>query len=145
MAAGELIPGAGIGIPEHFFFNYMGMTVLFILFVVGIVLSHRIVGPSYRLKQLFWKVSRGDLAITEKLRGGDELVDLFDAFTSMVAALRAQHASDLTSLEGALRALAKDHPDDPGVAALRASIERLRQRRGAQDDTARLSRDGLGP
>jgi nitrogen fixation/metabolism regulation signal transduction histidine kinase len=106
------------------------------LFVVGIVLSHRIVGPSYRLKQLFWKVSRGDLAITEKLREGDELVDLFAAFTSMVASLRAQHAGDLTALDAALQTLVKAHPDDEGVKALRATIERMRQRRGAEDDTA---------
>ncbi len=108
------------------------------LFAVGIVLSHRVVGPSYRLKQLFWKVSRGDLTITEKLRDGDELVDLFEAFTSMVAALRAQQATDLTALEGALRVLAKDHPDDAGVKALREAMEGMRQRRGGADDTARL-------
>lgn len=115
------------------------------LFAVGIVLSHRIVGPSYRLKQLFWKVSRGDLAITEKLRGGDELVDLFEAFTSMVASLRAQHAGDLARLEASLQALARAHPDDDGVKSLRAAIERMRQRRGAGDDTATLSPDGRAP
>lgn len=109
------------------------------LFAVGIVLSHRIVGPSYRLKQLFWKVSRGDLSITEKLRGGDELVDLFEAFTSMVASLRAQHASDLAGLDSAVHVLVKAHPDDEGVKALLAAMDRMRQRRGAQDDTAALN------
>ncbi len=122
-----------------------GLALALSLFAVGIVLSHRIVGPSYRLKQLFWKVSRGDLTFSEKLRGGDELVDLFDAFTSMVASLRAQHAGDLTRLEAALQALVKNHPDDPGVKALRAAIEGMRQRRGAQDDTAALSPDGRAP
>jgi methyl-accepting chemotaxis protein len=115
-----------------------GLALALSLFAVGIVLSHRIVGPSYRLKKLFWKVSQGDLAITEKLRGGDELVDLFDAFTSMVASLRAQHAGDLAGLDAALSQLAKAHPDEEGVKALRAAIERMRQRRGAQDDTAAL-------
>lgn len=115
------------------------------LFAVGIVLSHRIVGPSYRLKQLFWKVSRGDLAFTEKLRGGDELVDLFEAFTSMVAALRAQHAGDLARLDAALHTLGKDHPDDEGVRSLRAAIERMRERRGATDDTAALSPGAPAP
>ena len=109
------------------------------LFAVGIVLSHRIVGPSYRLKQLFWKVSRGDLTFTEKLRGGDELVDLFEA------SLRAQHASDLAHLDSALHQLVKSHPDDEGVKALRKAIEEMRQRRGAQDDTAVLNPDGLDP
>jgi len=115
-----------------------GLALGLALFAVGIVLSHRVVGPSYRLKQLFWKVSRGDLAITEKLRDGDELVDLFEAFTSMVAALRAQQARDLTALEGALRVLAKDHPDAAGVKTLREAMEGMRQRRGAADDTARF-------
>lgn len=108
------------------------------LFGVGIVLSHRVVGPSYRLKQLFWKVSRGDLTITEKLRDGDELVDLFEAFTSMVAALRAQQANDLTSLDQAYRAMAKDHPDAASVKELREAIEVMRKRRGPADETARF-------
>jgi len=115
-----------------------GLALALSLFAVGIVLSHRIVGPSYHLKKLFWKVSQGDLAITEKLRGGDELVDLFEAFTSMVASLRAQHASDLAGLDAALSQLAKTHADEEGLKALRAAIERMRQRRGAKDDTATL-------
>ena len=122
-----------------------GLALGLALFAVGIVLSHRIVGPSYRLKQLFWKVSRGDLAFSEKLRGGDELVDLFEAFTSMVASLRAQHAGDLARLDVALHELVKAHPDDAGVKTLRSAIERMRQRRGAQDDTAALSPDGRAP
>lgn len=108
------------------------------LFLVGIVLSHRVVGPSYRLKQLFWKVSRGDLTITEKLRDGDELVDLFEAFTSMVAAIRAQQAKDLAALDDVLLTLSKDRAHDPGVKALREAMERMRHRRGSGDDTARF-------
>jgi methyl-accepting chemotaxis protein len=115
------------------------------LFAVGIVLSHRIVGPSYRLKQLFWKVGRGDLSFTEKLRGGDELVDLFESFTSMVASLRAQHAADLARFEAAMAALAKEHPDEAGVRELRAAIERMRQRRGAADDMAGIKPDAPAP
>jgi hypothetical protein len=122
-----------------------GLALGLALFAVGIVLSHRIVGPSYRLKQLFWKVSRGDLAITEKLRDGDELVDLFEAFTSMVASLRAQHASDLARLDAALLTLGKTHPEPDGIAALRKAIEQMRQRRGAQDDTATLSSVASAP
>lgn len=115
-----------------------GLALGLAIFAVGIVLSHRVVGPSYRLKQLFWKVSRGDLTITEKLRDGDELVDLFEAFTSMVAALRAQQANDLTSLDGAYRALAKAHPDEAGVKDLREAIDVMRKRRGPADETARF-------
>ncbi|MDB4930498.1 MAG: hypothetical protein JWM10_2982 [Myxococcaceae bacterium] len=115
------------------------------LFAVGIVLSHRIVGPSYRLKQLFWKVGRGDLSFSEKLRGGDELVDLFEAFTSMVSSLRAQHAADLARFDAALNTLAKAHPDEAGVKELRAAIERMRQRRGEGDDTAALKPGAPGP
>ncbi len=115
------------------------------LFAVGIVLSHRIVGPSYRLKKLFWKVSRGDLAFTETLRGNDELVDLFESFTSMVAALRAQHADGLAHLDLALHQLVKTHPNEDGVRALRLAIEAMRQRRGSQDDIAVLSPDARDP
>ena len=110
-----------------------GLAMAVALFAVGIVLSHRIVGPSYRLRQLCWKVSRGDLEITERLRAGDELVDVFEAFTAMVSSLRAQQATDLVGLDAALEALAKDHPDEAAVAKLRAAIDRMRKRRGDQD------------
>ena len=110
-----------------------GLAMAVALFAVGIVLSHRIVGPSYRLRQLCWKVSRGDLEITERLRAGDELVDVFEEFTAMVSSLRAQQATDLVGLDAALEALAKDHPDEAAVAKLRAAIDRMRKRRGDQD------------
>ena len=55
-----------------------------------------------------------------------------------MASLRAQHAGDLAGLDAALSQLAKAHADEEGVKALRTAIERMRQRRGAKDDTATL-------
>ena len=114
-----------------------GLVMCLALFAVGIVLSHRIVGPAYRLRQLFWKVSRGDLEITERLRPGDELVDLFEAFTSMVAALRAQQAGDLIALEDTLQKITKAHPDDAEtLRELHATVDRMRSRRGKKNSVA---------
>ena len=50
---------------------------------MGIVITHRIVGPVHKMKRLLRRVSTGRLAIEERLRKGDELEDLFDTFLQM--------------------------------------------------------------
>lgn len=59
--------------------------------VTGIVITHRVVGPVYKMKRLFLEVSVGPLRVEERLRRGDELQDLFDAFASMVHSLFERH------------------------------------------------------
>lgn len=114
---------------------------LFILFlaVLGIAFTHRVVGPVYRLKQLCWKVGRGDLEIAERLREGDELQDLYEAFVTMVAALRANQAREVAALEVVSKKLMADHPDDPSLQALQAVIQRMRAGMSPSEDDTRPS------
>lgn len=102
--------------------------VLFLLFLtaLGIAFTHRVVGPVYRLKQLCWKVGRGDLEIQERLRQGDELKDLYEAFLTMVAALRANQAREVAALEIALKSLESGKPEADTRAALQTVIQRMR-------------------
>lgn len=107
-----------------------GIVSVLVLAGVGVVLTHKIVGPAYRMRRLFWQVSQGDLTITERLREGDELSTLFDSFTSMVAALRGINAADVTALDSVLTLLERDQSTHPGTTKLREHLTKMRARRG---------------
>ena len=57
---------------------------LVIAVFIGILVSHKIAGPVYRLQKVARDVSRGDLTTTVSLRSDDELKNLSDAFNSVI-------------------------------------------------------------
>jgi methyl-accepting chemotaxis protein len=65
----------------------------------GIVITHRMVGPAFKLKRLLAEVQNGNLNVEARFRKGDELQDIGEAFTEMVTALRAQREAELLTLE----------------------------------------------
>lgn len=80
-----------------------GALLVILLFAMGIVITHRIVGPVHRLKRLLRRVSTGRLVIDERLRKTDELEDLFDAFLQMTHSLRAAQRARLATLDVTLQ------------------------------------------
>jgi nitrogen fixation/metabolism regulation signal transduction histidine kinase len=80
-----------------------GILLLILLTAMGVVITHRIVGPVHKMKRLLRRVSTGRLVIEERLRRGDELEDLFDTFLQMAYSLRAQQTARLATLDGTLR------------------------------------------
>lgn len=56
--------------------------------LIGIVLSHRIAGPIYRMETFMANLAGGDLSSRIVLRKGDELMLLADAINRLVASLR---------------------------------------------------------
>ncbi len=58
--------------------------ILVIAGLIGIVISHKIAGPVYRLQKVAQDVSRGDLTSNVNLRKDDELKNLSDAFNSVI-------------------------------------------------------------
>ncbi len=102
-----------------------GLALLVLLAVMGVVITHRIVGPVHKMKRLLRRVSTGRLNIEDRLRKGDELEDLFDTFLQMTYSLRAMQAARLATLDGALRrAEASATPPEviEGMRALRAQL-----------------------
>lgn len=98
----------------------------FVLGFTGIMVTHRLVGPAYRLKQLLREVRDGHLRVDGRLRKHDELQDLFIAFQDMVLSLRATQEKEIAQLEAAieqakLAGLAKD-----AIDALVATRDRMR-------------------
>jgi methyl-accepting chemotaxis protein len=93
--------------------------------LTGIVVTHRMVGPAFRLKNALRKVSAGRLQVDGALRKHDELQDVFEAFQQMVQNLRDARELELRELDDALaKARAAGVPED-ALAAIRAVRERM--------------------
>jgi nitrogen fixation/metabolism regulation signal transduction histidine kinase len=73
--------------------------------LAGIVVTHRVAGPVYRMKRLLGHVGDGHLVLHEKLRRNDELQHFYDAFEAMVQSLRNYQEIEIAQLDRAIRGL----------------------------------------
>jgi nitrogen fixation/metabolism regulation signal transduction histidine kinase len=71
----------------------------------GIMVTHRVAGPIFKMKRQIREVGEGHLRIPNKLRKGDELVDFFEAFETMVINLRSRQQGEIDKLEQAIKTL----------------------------------------
>ncbi|MBK7396395.1 MAG: HAMP domain-containing protein [Myxococcales bacterium] len=95
------------------------------LSVMGIFITHRIVGPVYRMKRLLRQVGTARFSVKEKLRRGDELEDLFETFVQTVHSLEALQAGRRLTLDATIEKARKaDVPADVmhGLEALHAQL-----------------------
>ncbi len=77
----------------------------------GIIITHRIVGPAYKLKLLLSDVAGGRLNVHGGLRKGDELQDVGLAFKAMVVALRDRQAEELAVVDEIIAAADGAEPE----------------------------------
>lgn len=94
--------------------------------VTGILVTHRLVGPAYRLRMLIGDVAQGHWRVRGRLRKGDELQDVFHAFEDMVESLRQAQRSEIAMLDDALdKARAAGVPDAAiaEIAEVRARMQ----------------------
>lgn len=92
----------------------------------GIVVTHKLVGPAYKIKRMLGDVRDGHLKIEGRLRKGDELQDVFDAFEQMVSALRATQESEIAMLDAALERAAAAGVQDDALREIRSVRQRMR-------------------
>jgi len=98
--------------------------------MTGVVVTHKLVGPAYRLRRLLRDVGKGKIQVGVGLRKGDELQDVFEAFRLMVESLRESHHADIAQLESALeKARAAGAPDEV-LGEIAAVRDRLRDALG---------------
>lgn len=102
-----------------------GIAVLTVaLGLTGILVTHRVVGPAYKLKLLMQHVADGHLNLKGRLRRGDELQDVFLVFESMVEKMRKGQREEIDLLS---RAIERAKEGGASEEALR-DLETLRQR-----------------
>lgn len=92
--------------------------------LTGIVITHKIVGPAYKLKLLLGDVEKGRLNVRGGLRKGDELQDVGEAFQKMVQALRDRQEEEIAELEEILEK--SGDADEEVVEKLTALRDRMR-------------------
>jgi len=59
-----------------------------IIFIIGLLSSHKIAGPLYRIEKAIDDISKGSIGLKIKLRRGDELKDLADVVNTLTDNLR---------------------------------------------------------
>ena len=81
--------------------------------LAGIVVTHKVAGPVYKMKRQIKDVGQGKLGVPAPLRKGDDLVELFQAFEAMVVSLRERQEEEIGKLDRAISVLeSKASPGD---------------------------------
>ena len=93
----------------------------------GIVVTHRVVGPAYRMRRLFEHVGEGHLEVVTGIRKGDELQELFHSFAQMIESLREQRSEDIERLEDTLIKMEAAGVQSAHITELRAVLDRIRK------------------
>jgi nitrogen fixation/metabolism regulation signal transduction histidine kinase len=88
--------------------------------ITGILVTHKLVGPAYKMRMLLGEVAAGKLRIAGRLRKGDELQELFEAFSQMIDALREEQSREICELD---EAIAKARSAGVAEDALRHVVE----------------------
>jgi len=73
--------------------------------LAGIVVTHRVAGPIYKMTRQIKDVTEGDWTVPASLRKGDELVGFFEAFRELVQSLRDRRTKELAEFDSAIEKL----------------------------------------
>lgn len=96
------------------------LSVVLVLALMGVFITHRIVGPVYRIKRLLRQVGTARFSVKQRLRKGDELEDLFETFVQMAHSLEALQAGRRATLESTLAKAEKAQVPADVMSGLRA-------------------------
>lgn len=81
----------------------MGLALLVIfLTLLGILITHKMVGPIWVLKRNLEKVTQGSYGSLMNLRKGDEFQDVKDEYNKMILSLQRETRQDITILKSFL-------------------------------------------
>jgi hypothetical protein len=106
-----------------------GVVLVFSVSAVGILITHKVAGPIFRIAGFFSRVRESRMgAIPPPLRKGDELQDFYGSFREMHQALRDGIESDAHALGLALSALG-EAGGGAGVEQARALLRDLQSRK----------------
>ena len=92
----------------------------------GVIVTHKLVGPAYKLQLLMNEITRGRLRVAGRLRKGDELQQIFESFEVMVETLRAEREKDIQALEAAVDEARAAGASEAALAKVLGVSQRLR-------------------
>lgn len=97
----------------------------FALAFTGIIVTHKLVGPAYKMRLLLNQVAEGKLKLQGRLRKGDELQELFEAFANMVESLREAQAREVAELDAAIAHAKEAGIDERDLRAIQEVRDRM--------------------
>ena len=117
----------------------VGFGVLFAFMVAGygIVLTHKVAGPLFKISRYMNDMKEGKLGEVYDLRKGDQLREFFETFKQMHIALRKQALAEVTTLDEVIasteRHLAQAGPQASGgeLARYLDALREMRDRKNA--------------
>jgi hypothetical protein len=98
-----------------------GVALCVLLAGYGIVITHKVAGPIYKMTNYFNAIRDGRLGPVHNLRKGDQLVEFYEAFRQMHDRLRERTKEEIAILERVAAA--------PGTAESIAALEELKRRK----------------
>lgn len=93
--------------------------------LAGIVVTHRVAGPIHKMKRQLRELGEGNYKVPYPLRKGDELIDFFEAFRSMVQRLRERQEQEIQLLDRAILNLKEKTSDEElrELSSLRTNMQ----------------------
>ncbi|HZL21202.1 MAG TPA: hypothetical protein VFG23_25935 [Polyangia bacterium] len=114
-----------------------GLVLVLSISAVGILITHKVVGPLYKISSLFGRVRDNRLGTAPAgLRKGDELQEFYSSFREMHQAVRERVVDDVRVLGGIVAAL-ETSAEAPTPSVQRA-LEDLRQIRKQKEDSLEI-------
>jgi len=111
-----------------------GVVLILSISAVGILITHKVAGPLYKIASFFGKVRDNRLGPTPaNLRKGDELQEFYGAFKEMHTSLRARAEDDVRVLGNVVSVL-ETAPDARSPALTRA-LDELRDLRKRKEES----------
>jgi hypothetical protein len=103
-----------------------GFVLSVVLAAYGIVLTHKVAGPLFKITTHLDKIRDGKLGVVYNLRKGDQLVDFFEHFKEAHDALRQRTEEDIALIDKAIAAVGASPVADELKAARRRKEESLK-------------------
>jgi len=117
-------------------FGIIGFGVILVLSIggVGILLTHKVAGPLYKISSFFGRIRDNRLGpAPAKLRKGDELQDFYSSFREMHQAVRDRVIEDVRVLGDAVSAI--ESSAEGRTPAVQRALDELRQLRKRKEDS----------
>jgi len=114
----------------------IGFGIILVLSIggVGILLTHKVAGPLYKISSFFGRIRDNRLGpAPAKLRKGDELQNFYLSFRDMHQAIRGRVEDDVRVLEGALTAI--EATPEGRAPSVQHALDELRQLRKRKEDS----------
>ena len=114
-----------------------GLVLVLSISAVGILITHKVVGPLYKISSLFGRVRDNRLGTAPAgLRKGDELQEFYSSFREMHQAVRERVVDDVRVLGGIVAALETSAEAPP--PSVQRALEDLRQIRKQKEDSLEI-------